>query len=57
MFRSTLRKLEGSAALDEPALKARIKEVLAMHGSGRPCVHYSEIYGTRSSALLLLLTV
>jgi hypothetical protein len=23
-----------------------------MHGAGRPCVHYNEVYGTRSSALL-----
>ncbi len=50
---SMRKELEACQNLEEPALKLRLKEVLAMHGAGRPCVHYSELYGTRSSALLL----
>lgn len=45
-------ELRDAPALDERLLETRLKETLATHGKGRPCVHYNEIYGTRSSALL-----
>lgn len=45
-------ELEAYSELDEAGLTRKLKEVLATHGAGRPCVHYNEIYGTRSSALL-----
>lgn len=45
-------ELAAYADLDENELAERLKERLATHGVGHPCVHYSEIYGTRSSALL-----
>lgn len=37
---------------EDAELERRLKTMLGSHGVGRPCVHYNEAYGTRSSALL-----
>lgn len=45
-------ELASHADWDDAELESRLRELLASHGVGRPCVHYNEVYGTRSSALL-----
>jgi uncharacterized protein with NRDE domain len=46
------QELAAHASWDDVELDRRLQAILASHGPGRPCVHYNEIYGTRSSALL-----
>lgn len=37
----------------EDELLENLRDILASHGTGRPCVHYNDLYGTRSSAILI----
>lgn len=48
-----LTKQLASGAPDEEALATFLKDILARHGPGWPCVHLGH-FGTRSSALLFL---
>lgn len=46
-----LARLDGIGSEPEDAMRDRLREALALHGTGCPCVHFGP-YGTRGSALL-----